>query len=52
LSTIARVNPTDIASWPPAFRSDEAGSPLSQINLGDGHYVLARETVDRRELVS
>ncbi len=52
LSTIARVNPTDIASWPSAFRSDETGSALSQIDLGDGHYVLARETVDHREMVS
>jgi peptide/nickel transport system ATP-binding protein len=51
LSTIARVNPTDVSSWPAAFRSDASGT-LSQIDLGDGHYVLARETVDRRELIS
>jgi peptide/nickel transport system ATP-binding protein len=50
--TVARTNPTDISSWPKAFRDDIDGAPLTQIDLGGGHYVLARENVDSGELVA
>jgi peptide/nickel transport system ATP-binding protein len=52
LGTIARTNPTDVSSWPAAFRGDGDAAVLSSINLGEGHYVLARENANRRELVS
>jgi peptide/nickel transport system ATP-binding protein len=52
LNMIARANPTDVASWPAAFHSESDGTALTQIDLGDGHFVLARPNVDRRELVS
>jgi peptide/nickel transport system ATP-binding protein len=52
LGTIARTNPTDVSSWPAAFRGDLDSAVLSPIDLGEGHYVLARENADRRELVS
>lgn len=42
---------SDSDHWAPAFRTETAGGDLSQIDLGEGHYVLARANADRRELV-
>jgi peptide/nickel transport system ATP-binding protein len=43
---------SDPKLWPPAF-SDEGGrDPLSEIDLGGGHFVLARANADARELRS
>ena len=40
------------ANWAPRFQDDGDPASLASIDLGDGHFVLARPTVDRRELVA
>ena len=43
-------SPSDPANWPAAYRSDGRG--LTMIDLGEGHFVLANDKSDRRELVA
>ena len=43
---------SDNSVWPAAFQEDAGGGGLSDIDLGEGHFVLARKTVDRRELAA
>ena len=42
---------SDPAAWPPAFRI-VAGDRPPMLDLGNGHYVRAREAVDAKELVA
>jgi peptide/nickel transport system ATP-binding protein len=43
-------NPTH--DWHPAFIQDDGGERLTQIDLGDGHFVLAKPQSEMRELRS
>ncbi len=39
------------ATWAPAFRAEpDAQSDLAPLDLGDGHFVLARKSADRNDL--
>ena len=42
---------SDPGAWPAAFQDDTEGG-LENIDLGEGHFVLARKTIDRRELAA
>jgi peptide/nickel transport system ATP-binding protein len=46
----AEHGPSDPSQWPAAFREDAGGEALMNIDLGAGHYVLARSDADAREL--
>jgi peptide/nickel transport system ATP-binding protein len=46
----AADGPSDPSQWPPAFRDEAKGEALGNIDLGAGHYVLARSNADAREL--
>jgi peptide/nickel transport system ATP-binding protein len=46
----ASDGPSDPSQWPMAFRDEAKGDALSNIDLGAGHYVLARSNADAREL--
>ena len=39
-------------TWPQAFQADADGGGLADIDLGEGHLVLARKTIDPRELAA
>ena len=41
---------SDSSTWSPAFRDDGDRKNLVDIDLGDGHFVLARKNADTREL--
>ena len=41
---------SDAQSWDPQFRSDGDGSDLSHIEVSPDHFVLARSSVDAKEL--
>jgi peptide/nickel transport system ATP-binding protein len=41
---------SDPLRWPAAFRDEDGRGSLTDIDLGGGHYVLARTSVDAREL--
>lgn len=41
-----------VSEWPEAFAPHPTGRPLLQIPVGEKHFVLARENVDAKELVS
>jgi peptide/nickel transport system ATP-binding protein len=41
---------SDVSQWPSAFRHDGDPASLAPIDMGDGHFVLARRNVDMREL--
>ena len=41
----------EIEHWPAAFTPNPLGAPLKPIAVSDKHFVLARETVDARELM-
>jgi peptide/nickel transport system ATP-binding protein len=43
---------SDMTQWPEAFRPDEDGGGLAALDLGQGHQVLARASIDRRELIA
>jgi peptide/nickel transport system ATP-binding protein len=43
---------SDVAQWDAAFRPEAEGRGLTHLDLGNGHFVLARANADRRELVS
>ncbi len=47
----APTGASDDRQWGDAFRSGPDDAALTQLPLGDGHYVLARPTADARELV-
>jgi peptide/nickel transport system ATP-binding protein len=41
---------SDMAQWPAAFRHDGEPGSLTQLDMGEGHFVLARRNADIREL--
>jgi peptide/nickel transport system ATP-binding protein len=41
---------SDMAQWPAAFRHDGEPDSLMPIDMGEGHFVLARRNADMREL--
>ncbi len=43
---------SDGSAWPAAFQEDADGGGLTDIDLGEGHFVLARKTIDRQELAA
>ena len=45
-----RGGASDSSAWGPQFRDDGEDDALSQTDLGGGHLVLARRSVDAREL--
>lgn len=51
LDAAGQTSATSSQSWPEAFQEDGPGS-LSPVDLGNGHFVLARKSVDARELSS
>ena len=52
LRSIAGGSASDPASWSPEFRDEGDPSSVVPIDLGEGHFVLARPSVDRRELLA
>ncbi len=52
LRLIASGSASDPQQWAPAFRDEGDPSSLSPLDLGEGHFVLARPSVDRRELTA
>ncbi len=48
-TTAAKSSSTSAQSWNPVFCSDKPGD-LSSLDLGDGHFVLARNSADVAEL--
>ena len=42
---------SDPTAWPQPFRVDGSG-PSSMIDLGEGHFVRARETGNHSELIA
>ena len=51
LDAAGQTSATSSQTWPEAFQEDGPGS-LSPVDLGNGHFVLARKSVDARELSS
>ncbi|MBX3567749.1 MAG: ABC transporter ATP-binding protein [Rhizobiaceae bacterium] len=49
-ATLRLTGASDQSVWAPQFRDDGDGSGLAPADLGEGHQVLARRTVDVREL--
>jgi len=47
---LARGTASDTRLWPDAFRAEGDRASLTDIPLGDGHFVLARKAVDAGEL--
>jgi peptide/nickel transport system ATP-binding protein len=43
---------SDVTHWGAAFRPEGEGRGLAHLDLGEGHFVLARPNADMRELVS
>ena len=52
LRMIAGGSASDPAQWAPQFRDEGDPASLVPVDLGDGHMVLARPSVDRRELIA
>ncbi|WP_281010583.1 ABC transporter ATP-binding protein [Lichenibacterium ramalinae] len=52
LRLIAGGSASDPASWAPEFRDEGDPASLAPIDLGEGHFVLARPSVGRRELLA
>ncbi len=52
LRLIASGSASDPAQWEPKFRDEGKPESLAPLELGEGHYVLARPTADRRELLA
>ncbi len=50
LRSLANGSASDPAHWDPQFRDEGAPESLTPLDLGEGHFVLARPTADRREL--
>ena len=48
--TLQAGGASDSSAWGPQFRDDGEDDALSQADLGGGHLVLARRSVDAREL--
>jgi peptide/nickel transport system ATP-binding protein len=48
--TLHAAGASDTSSWAPQFRPDGADDALFPADLGDGHLVLARKSVDASEL--
>jgi peptide/nickel transport system ATP-binding protein len=49
-NTLQATGASDQSAWPPQFRADGDDS-LAPADLGEGHFVLARRSVDAREMV-
>ena len=43
---------SDVSSWSPRFQADDDGGGLVQIEVSPDHFVLARSSVDAKELVA
>jgi len=52
LRLIAGGSASDPAVWGPEFRDEGDPASLVPLDLGEGHFVLARPSVDRRELMA
>ncbi|WP_309242869.1 ABC transporter ATP-binding protein [Lichenibacterium dinghuense] len=52
LRLIASGSASDPTNWAPEFRDEGDPASLAPIDLGDGHMVLARPSVGRRELLA
>ena len=52
LGLIAHGSASDPERWAPQFRDEGDPATLTPIDLGEGHFVLARPSVDRRELIA
>ncbi|HEX4766104.1 MAG TPA: ABC transporter ATP-binding protein [Lichenihabitans sp.] len=52
LGLIAGGSASDPGQWEPKFRDEGDPASLVPIDLGEGHHVLARPSVDRRELTA
>jgi peptide/nickel transport system ATP-binding protein len=52
LRLIAGGSASDPAVWAPEFRDEGDPASLVPLDLGEGHFVLARPSVDRRELMA
>jgi len=52
LRLIAGGSASDPAVWGPEFRDEGDPASLMPLDLGEGHFVLARPSVDRRELMA
>ncbi|RYC32560.1 ABC transporter ATP-binding protein [Lichenibacterium minor] len=52
LRLIAGGSASDPANWAPEFRDEGDPASVGPIDLGDGHVVLARPSVGRRELLA
>jgi peptide/nickel transport system ATP-binding protein len=51
LRTLGLGEASDPANWAPRFRGDDPAT-VKHLDLGDGHFVLASENVDARELTA
>ena len=49
-TTLNLSGASDTSAWGPQFRGDGEEDVLEPIDLGSGHFVLARQTADAREL--
>ena len=49
--TLQAAGASDESAWAPQYRSDGDEDALAPTDLGEGHFVLARRSVDARELV-
>ena len=47
---LAQGSASDVSLWSPGFVAEQDGKGLSSLDLGNGHFVLARGTIDRAEL--
>ena len=52
LRLLASGSASDPAQWEPKFRDEGRPESLTPLDLGEGHYVLARPSADRRELLA
>ena len=51
-TSVALKGASNPANWGARFQDDGDPASLASIDLGDGHFVLARPSVDRRDLVA
>ena len=52
LRAVGQRDTSDPANWAPRFQPGDNPDSLRHISLGDGHFVLANENVDARELTA
>jgi len=49
-TTAGETSNTASASWAPAFSDEGVSEAMAPLDLGGGHFVLARQSADIREL--